>query len=347
MTTARAAPRTARRIPAPKCPSPSASPNREAALPSTRRTHIPDPPRRSGLDGPAEPVNASVLIHDDQGRYLLHLRDDVPGIWEPGAWALPGGGREPGDGSLEDTARRELREEAGLVLPVLEPFDVDLVPGTGTDGTAVLVQVFAGRWNGDPAGLHLTEGVMLAWFHPAAMPRLRLSPSTLDLVRRHAAATRAEVPRPGPRAGSASVPHGVGVHLYLERDGRVLLGLRHPDCAYAGSTHHFLAGHCEQESAVSCLVREAQEEAGLLIDPDDVHLAHLVHIVDEPGGQPRMQLVFRARRWQGTPEVREPDRCLSWDWWPAEALPDPVVPYTRAAIEGIRAGRLYTELGWT
>ncbi|MEJ8646340.1 NUDIX domain-containing protein [Streptomyces sp. MS1.HAVA.3] len=84
------------------------------------------------------------------------------GIWEPGAWALLGGGREPEDISLEATVRRELREEAGLELPVLEPFAVELV--TGTDGTAVPVQIFAGRWNGDPADLHLTEGVMLAWF---------------------------------------------------------------------------------------------------------------------------------------------------------------------------------------
>lgn len=70
----------------------------------------------SGLDNRIEPVNASALIHDGHGRYLLHLlhlRDDLPGIWEPGAWSLLGGGREPGDASLEDTVRRELREEVG------------------------------------------------------------------------------------------------------------------------------------------------------------------------------------------------------------------------------------------
>ncbi|MFD4244292.1 NUDIX domain-containing protein [Streptomyces sp. NPDC058525] len=296
----------------------------------------------SGLDGRVEPVNASALIHDGDGRYLLHLRDDVPGIWEPGAWALLGGGREPQDGSLEATVRRELREEAGLAPPVLAPFAMELA--TGTDGMAVPVQIFAGLWNGDPAELRLTEGVMLAWFSPETMPRLRLNPSTLDLVRRHHASARPEL---APKVGSGSVPHIVGVHLYLEQDGQVLLGLRHPDSAFAGSTHHFLAGHCEQESAVSCLVREAEEEAGLLIDPDDVELVHLVHHVDEAGGLPRMGVVFRARRWQGTPEVREPDRCVSWGWWPTDALPRPLVPYTRAAIEGIQAGRFYTEVGWT
>ncbi|MFJ3877843.1 NUDIX hydrolase [Streptomyces sp. NPDC090077] len=72
---------------------------------------------------------------------------------------------------------------------------------------------------------------------------------------------------------------------------------------------------------------------------------HFDAATDGPGDQPGTGFVFRARRWTGTPEVREPDRCVSWDWWPADALPEPVVPYARTAIEGIRAGRLYSEIG--
>lgn len=48
----------------------------------------------SGLDGQPEPVNACAVIHDGYGRYLLHLRDQREDIWEPGAFALLGGGRE-------------------------------------------------------------------------------------------------------------------------------------------------------------------------------------------------------------------------------------------------------------
>lgn len=138
----------------------------------------------------------------------------------------------------------------------------------------------------------------------------------------------------------------IGVHLYAERDGRLLLGLRHPDSAFAPLEHHFLAGHCERESAVACLVREAMEEAGLLIDPADVDLAHAVHVVDAPATSPRLQLVFRASRWRGEPVLREPDKCVAWGWWPLDALPDPMVGYARTAIEGMRAGRFYSEHGW-
>ncbi|UNS99705.1 NUDIX domain-containing protein [Streptomyces tubbatahanensis] len=317
---------------------------------------VPPAPARRG------PVNASALIYNDAGQYLLHLRDDVPGIWEPGAWSLLGGGREAQDRSLDETVRRELREEAALDVDELTPFATE--EARGSDGTTVPIEIYAGRWNGDPADLTLTEGVMLAWFAPDVLPRLRISPTTLDLVRRHHAAHSHIPPALGAPAPTSSdhepdqgapaeAPEGtvlnvVGVHLHLEdAQGRVLLGQRHPDSAYAPSMHHYLAGHCEQESALSCLVREAREEAGLLIDPGQVELAHLVHLIDVPGDIPRVQIVFRARSWSGTPEVREPDKCTGWRFWDPDELPAQVVPYTRAAIEGIRSGRLYTEMGWT
>jgi 8-oxo-dGTP pyrophosphatase MutT (NUDIX family) len=303
----------------------------------------------AGLDGRPEPVNASVLIHDGAGRYLLHLRDHRPGIWEPGVFSLLGGGRKHTDHSLRDALLRELAEEVpGLRLEDLEPYAVE--EATSVDGLHVPIQVFTGRWRGNPDRLALREGVLLHWFSPDQLERLRLSPGLQDLVHQHASrgpATEQPAVAPSWGVGGNTVLNGVGVHLHLEDDdGRVLLGLRHPNSLYAGSTWHFLAGRCEQESALACLVREAWEEAGLVIDPADVELVHVVHVVDAPGGQPLMQLVFRAHRWKGVPEVREPDKCLAWKWWPRHELPDPIVPYAREAITGITQGRTYSELGW-
>jgi len=316
-------------------------------------SEVPSPTLRdkllqAGVDGRPEPVNASAIIHDGHGRYLLHLRDaNKPHIWEPGCWSLLGGGREPRDQSLLDTVRRELREEAELTVAGLEPYAVEWV--TGMDGTSVPVQVFAGRWNGEPARLPLTEGVMLAWVQPEKFPYMTMLSSTRALLQRHAAEhPPAAVVAPVGAVGSppGTVLNVVGVHLYLERDGQVLLGLRHPDSAFAGRTWHLLAGHCEAESATACLVREAYEEAGLVIDPADVELVHTVHMVNRPGAQPRIGLFFRARTWEGVPELKEPDKCVAWQWWSAKDLPEPIVLYARTAIEGITAGRAYSELGW-
>ncbi|CAM5606040.1 NUDIX hydrolase [Streptomyces diastaticus] len=305
----------------------------------------------AGLDGLPEPVNASALIHDGNGRYLLHLRDHKPGIiWEPGAFALLGGGRTHDDQSLQGTLLRELSEEVpGLRLEDVKPYAMEAA--TSIDGLSVPVQVFAGRWRGNPDRLALHEGVLLRWFTPDELDRLRLSLATRDLIRRHAAENPPDnQPTAAPPVwdgGSRTVLNGIGVHLHLEdAEGRVLLGLRHPDSKYAGDTWHYLAGRCEQEPALACLVREAWEEAGLVIDPADVELVHVVHVVDAPGSLPLMQLVFRARRWEGIPKVRESDKCLTWQWWPQDELPDPIVSYTRTAITAIAEGRSYSQLGW-
>ncbi|MFD6189610.1 NUDIX domain-containing protein [Streptomyces sp. NPDC060275] len=321
----------------------------KAASPSLRQKLLGLP-----LQAGPERANASALIYNDRGEYLLHLRDYFPGrIWEPGMWSLLGGGREPQDATLEHTVRRELAEEAGLDLADLTPFGTEYA--TDDAGSTVPIAIHAGRWNGDPRDLRLTEGVMLAWFAPDDLHRLRIASTTSDLVRRHAAGLPpSTAPQNGlaPQEERRASPHGavlnvIGVHLYLERpDGTVLLGLRHPDCAFAPSTWHVLAGHCEQESAVTCLIREAQEEAGLHIERKDVELAHVIHHIDKAGDRPRTGLFFRVRAWSGEPELREPDKCTQWKFWDPAALPDDLVPYTRVAIARIRNGEPYSETGW-
>ncbi|MFJ2774757.1 NUDIX domain-containing protein [Streptomyces sp. NPDC087300] len=317
-----------------------------AASPSLREKLLKLPLRTE-----PETANASALIYNDRGEYLLHLRDYFPGrIWEPGMWSLLGGGREPQDATLEHTVRRELAEEAGLDLADLTPFGTTYASDDAS--TTVPIAIYAGRWNGDPRELPLTEGVMLAWFAPKDLHRLRIADTTSDLVRRHAASPPATQSGPAPEGERLASPRGtvpniIGVHLYLERpDGTVLLGLRHPNSAFAPSTWHVLAGHCEQENAIACLIREAQEEAGLYIERRDVELVHVVHHIGKPTYPPRMGLFFRTRTWSGEPELREPDKCTQWKFWDPASLPDDLVPYTRLAIEKIQNGELYSETGW-
>lgn len=51
----------------------------------------------------------------------MQLRDDIPGIFYPGHWALFGGHLEPGE-STDTAIARELLEEIGYQPPGLAPF---------------------------------------------------------------------------------------------------------------------------------------------------------------------------------------------------------------------------------
>lgn len=55
---------------------------------------------------------AGILI-DEQGRYLLQLRDDLPHIWYPDHWGAFGGSVDPGEDELQ-ALHRELDEELEL-----------------------------------------------------------------------------------------------------------------------------------------------------------------------------------------------------------------------------------------
>ncbi|MEU9190140.1 hypothetical protein AB0D14_37560 [Streptomyces sp. NPDC048484] len=46
---------------------------------------------------------------------------------------------------------------------------------------------------------------------------------------------------------------------------------------------------------------------------------------------------------QPTEQCHEPQR----KWWPMDALPEPIVQYTRVALEAISRGTFYVPMGWS
>lgn len=65
---------------------------------------------------PLIPGNAvAAILRLDDGRYLLQLRDNKPGIFFPGHWSLFGGAHEAGE-TDEEALLREVHEELDLTL---------------------------------------------------------------------------------------------------------------------------------------------------------------------------------------------------------------------------------------
>ncbi|MFI2242497.1 NUDIX domain-containing protein [Streptomyces chrestomyceticus] len=126
-------------------------------------------------------MGVAAAIRNSDGAFLLHLRDNIDGICWPGHWSFLGGQLEDGE-TPSEAITRELREEAGLVLPDLRPL-ATVHQGNGRAD----IEVFAASWDGDAARIQVTEGIMLAWFHPRLLPRLRVPPWCVEAISLHQA----------------------------------------------------------------------------------------------------------------------------------------------------------------
>ena len=133
------------------------------------------------------------------------------------------------------------------------------------------------------------------------------------------------------------------VHLVLQREGQTLL-LKRFNTGFEDGNYSVVAGHVDgNESARAALCREAMEEAGLHILPEDLALCHVIHRKSE---EERLSLFFTTNRWQGEPSNMEPHKCSELRWFPTDALPDNVVGYVRHALQQVAGGHIYSEFGW-
>jgi 8-oxo-dGTP diphosphatase len=135
----------------------------------------------------------------------------------------------------------------------------------------------------------------------------------------------------------------VAVHLLLLRGEEVLL-LRRDNTGYEDGNYSVVAGHLDgNETARQAIVREAVEEAGIIVAPAELRFVHVMHRKETAEADERIDLFFAATRWQREPEIREPEKCSELRWSSLVALPPNVVPYVRAALEHYRQNQVFAE----
>lgn len=115
---------------------------------------------------------------------------------------------------------------------------------------------------------------------------------------------------------------GVGLGVYIRKDGKILLGLRK-------SAHGFgkwcpPGGHLEMgETWEECSKRETFEETGLEIQ--NVRFVTATNDIFTESGKHYITLTMIADWKGGDASVMEPGKCEKWEWFEWENLPEPLM----------------------
>ncbi len=132
----------------------------------------------------------------------------------------------------------------------------------------------------------------------------------------------------------------VVVLMLLVKYDKVLL-MRRQNTGWSDGNYDLVGGHHDgRETLRQALAREAHEEVGITINPDDATFIHLLQYVDD---KEYLYGYYKVESWQGVPEIKEPQKCDDLQWFPLDSLPQNMVPVTKHVIDQYKSGEVYTE----
>lgn len=136
------------------------------------------------------------------------------------------------------------------------------------------------------------------------------------------------------------------VHLFLVQEGQILL-LRRFNTGYADGQYSVVGGHLDGgEEVKTAMIREAREEAGIDIAPDDLGVVGVMHRASGDVRDERVDFFLAASVWHGEIFNRVADKCDDLSWFEIEDLPTNTVPYVRQAIENYRRDAWFDSFGF-
>jgi ADP-ribose pyrophosphatase YjhB (NUDIX family) len=133
-------------------------------------------------------------------------------------------------------------------------------------------------------------------------------------------------------------------HLFLIKDNKILL-LRRFNTGYEDGNYSIIAGHLDGgETFMQAMVREAKEEASIILNEEDLEVVHVMH--RKVPEEERIDFFILAKKWIGTPRIMEPQKCDDLRWFDIDKLPENIIPYVRQAINCYRKKIFYSEHGF-
>ncbi|MEK7340463.1 MAG: NUDIX domain-containing protein, partial [Verrucomicrobiota bacterium] len=133
----------------------------------------------------------------------------------------------------------------------------------------------------------------------------------------------------------------LNVYLIVKKKSSVLLSLRQ-NTGYYDNYYGLISGHVEDgESAISAMIREAKEEAGIQIAQ-----VKPVHIIHRKTDRFNIDIFFTCSSFLGPITNPEPHKCAALEFFDLNNLPPNIIPYIEKALQAVLHKKIYSEEGW-
>lgn len=248
---------------------------------------------------------------------------------EAGLWGIPAGKVEEGESTIE-AVERELKEETGICHSHLEPYGRLYIRKPLGD---YVFHLFHMTLEEKPEVILSEEHLASHWLAPHEANHFPFMAGAFEayLHFKTLSANRA-------RKGA-----NVNAYLLLKKEDQVLLHLR-KNTGYYDDHYGLVSGHIEDgESASLGLIREAGEEAGIQIRPENLRFVHCLH---RQTNRLNVDLFFECDEWEGEVTNMEPEKCAALEFHDIHDLPPNTVGYVEKTIQCFLKKEFYSELGW-
>jgi 8-oxo-dGTP diphosphatase len=135
----------------------------------------------------------------------------------------------------------------------------------------------------------------------------------------------------------------LAVSIIFKDHDKVLLLLRQ-NTGYADGLYTLPAGHVEaNETIMQAAIREAAEETGAIIAPEDLKL---IHVMYRKSNFPYVEFFWQCTNWRGKIKNNEPEKCKELAFYPLQQLPDNMVVNIKPILENGATSVGFSEKGW-